>query len=228
MNIIKWIKENKKLVYIFIGFTLVMAIACVLLYYPMIDFFKDPMVVKKQLMDTGFLGQCIVTLAMTLQVVFVFLPGEIIEILAGFMYGPIGGMCICLLGAALGSCIIYLFVQKLGLRFIDKLLGKGKIDQVSFLKKQHNLDILLFIIFLIPGTPKDIITYFMPLTSMSLSRFLCITTIARIPSVITSTISGTALGLAQYDVMIAVLAVTAIVSIIGLYLYKHKVSKVIL
>lgn len=228
MKVYKWLKRNKKLMYMIGIFTVIMAIACILLYYPMIDFFKNPMVIKSQLDQTDIFGQCIVTIAMTLQVVFVFLPGEIIEILAGFMYGPIGGMLICLLGAALGSCIIYLFVQKLGLGFIDKFLGSGKIDEVRFLKKQKNLDIIIFIIFLIPGTPKDIITYFMPLTTMPLSKFLLITTIARIPSVITSTISGTALGLAQYDVMIFVLVATAIVSIIGLYLYKCKVRKVIL
>lgn len=221
-------KQNRKLLYMISGFTIIMAIACILLYYPMIDFFKDPTAIKSQLAETGIFGQCIVTMTMTLQVIFVFLPGEIIEILAGFMYGPIGGMLICLLGAALGSCIIYLFVQKLGLRFIDTFLGKGKIDEVRFLKKQKNLDIIIFIIFLIPGTPKDIITYFIPLTTMPLSKFLWITTIARIPSVITSTISGTALGLAQYDVMIFVLVGTAIVSIIGLCIYKRKVCKVIL
>lgn len=224
----QYIKQNKKLVYILGAFILSMAIACLALYFPMKEFFENPTMIKDELLKMGILGQFIVTLAMTLQVVFVFLPGEIIEILAGFMYGSIGGLFLCLLGAALGSSIIYLFVQKFGLVFIDKILGHGKIEECSFLKKQKHLDLLIFIIFLIPGTPKDIITYFIPLTPMPLSKFLIISSIARIPSIITSTISGGALAIANYNVMFMVLAVTAIISLIGLYFYKNKIRSTVL
>lgn len=218
----KFIKQNKRLLLTILGFTIVMAIACLLLYYPMMDFLKDPTALKQQLESYGILGKGILVLCMTLQVVFVFLPGEIIEVLAGFLYGPMEGMFLCLLGAALGSSIIYLFVQKLGLRFIDKFIGKGKLEEVSFLKNQDRLGIVLFIIFFIPGTPKDIITYFMPLTNMSLSKFLLITSIARIPSVISSTIGGNALGLAQYEFMATIFIITGIFSLAGLWFYKVK------
>lgn len=224
----QYIRKNKKLFYILSGFTIIMAIICLTLYFPMKDLFQNPTAIKEDLLKIGFMGQVVVTLVMTLQVVFVFLPGEVIEILAGFMYGAWGGMLLCLIGSAIGSSIIYLFVQKFGLTFIDKLLGQGKIEECSFLKKQKHLDLIVFIIFLIPGTPKDIITYFMPLTPMPLSKFLIITSIARIPSIITSTVSGGALAVANYEVMFAVLIITAIVSIIGLYFYKNKIRSTIL
>lgn len=221
-----FIKKNKKTIFIAIICMLLMGVVCLLLYEPMMNFLKDPEALKKHLESYGIFGGFILVLVMTLQVVFVFLPGEIVEVLAGFIYGPMEGMLLCLLGAALGSTIIYMFVRKLGIKFIDKLLGKGKLEEVSFLRNNDKLDVLIFIIFFIPGTPKDIITYFIPLTDMKLSKFLIITSIARIPSVISSTIGGNALGLAQYEFTIFVFAITGIFSLIGLYFYKVKIHNI--
>lgn len=219
----EFIKKHKKTILLAIACMILMGAACLLLYEPMMNFLKDPEALKKHLESYGVFGSFILVLVMTLQVVFVFLPGEIVEVLAGFIYGPIEGMLLCLLGAALGSSIIYAFVRKLGIKFIDRLLGKGKLEQVSFLRNNDKLDVLLFIIFFIPGTPKDIITYFIPLTDMKLSKFLMITSVARIPSVISSTIGGNALGLAQYEFTIFVFVITGIFSLIGLYFYKVKI-----
>lgn len=221
-----FIKKNKKTIFIAIICMILMGVVCLLLYEPMMNFLKDPEALKKHLESYGIFGGFILVLVMTLQVVFVFLPGEIVEVLAGFIYGPMEGMLLCLLGAALGSTIIYMFVRKLGIKFIDKLLGKGKLEEVSFLRNNDKLDVLIFIIFFIPGTPKDIITYFIPLTDMKLSKFLIITSIARIPSVISSTIGGNALGLAQYEFTIFVFAITGIFSLIGLYFYKVKIHNI--
>lgn len=218
-----FIKKYKKMILIVVLAIAMMGIVCFLLYEPMMDFLKDPEALKKHLESYGIFGSFILVLIMTLQVVFVFLPGEIVEVLAGFIYGPIEGMMLCLIGAAIGSSIIYIFVKKFGLCFIDKFIGKGKLEEVSFLRNNDKLDFLIFIIFFIPGTPKDIITYFIPLTDMKLSKFLMITSVARIPSVISSTIGGNALGMAQYKFTIFVFVVTGVFSLIGLYFYKVKI-----
>ena len=96
----------------------------------------------------------------------------------------------------------------------------------KFLRKnKEKRNILCFIIFFIPGTPKDIMTYFIPLTDMKLSTFLFITTIARIPSIITSTIGGHAIGVENYIFSIIVFVITAIVSLIGIYIYRKITTK---
>ena len=221
----QYLKQKKKeLSFIFICF-LVMGLACLLLYQPLMDILKDPQVLRTQLQSYGIGGQLLLIGIMTLQVVFVFLPGEIIEIMAGFIYGPIVGMIICMIGRAVGSSIIYLFVKKCGIRFIDKLIGLDKVNEVEFLKNKEKRNILCFIIFFIPGTPKDIMTYFIPLTDMKLSTFLFITTIARIPSIITSTIGGHAIGVENYIFSIIVFVITAIVSLIGIYIYRKITTK---
>jgi uncharacterized membrane protein YdjX (TVP38/TMEM64 family) len=78
---------------------------------------------------------------------------------------------------------------------------------------------------LIPGTPKDLLSYFVGLTEMKLSEWLIITTIARIPSVATSTIGGNALGEGNYITAITVFAITAVVSILGILIYNYITKK---
>lgn len=222
MNFIK--QKKKELLVILIGIVL-MGIICLFFYQPMMDIFKNPQALRYQLKDLGILGYVVLMLIMAMQVIFVFLPGEIIEIMAGFLYGPIGGLITCLIGSLIGSSLIFGFVHKFGIQFIDKLIGKDKINEIHFLKDTKKRNILLFMIFFIPGTPKDILTYIMPLTDMKLSHFLFITTIARIPSIITSTVGGHAIGVENYMFSIFVFVITGIVSLIGIYFYKRMNEK---
>lgn len=217
----KFFKEHKKdlfKLFIMIGS---MGIACLLLYQPMMKILENPQVLKQQLQFFGIFGQILFVGIMMLQVIFVFLPGEIVEVMAGFLYGPIYGMILCMIGSGIGSAFIYSFVKKFGIRFIDRLLGIEKINQVKFLNNKEKRNILCFIIFFIPGTPKDILTYCIPLTDMKLSTFLFITTIARIPSIITSTMSGYAIGMKEYTFSIIIFFLTGLISLLGLYIYKR-------
>lgn len=219
------IKENKKLIYRLLLATFIMAGFCLILYKPFVYLLNNPEHLKAQLDQFGNWGKLFLILIMAVQVVFVFLPGEIIEVASGFCYGEIQGLVICLLGAMIGTVIIYWFVEKYGIRFINKFFNQEKLHEISFLKGKKNLELILFIIFFIPGTPKDILTYFAPLTRIKLSSFLLITTVARIPSIITSTIGGHSLSEQNYPFTIAVFVITGIISIVGLFAYKWYINK---
>ena len=219
------IKENKKLIYRLLLATFIMAGFCLILYKPFVYLLNNPEHLKAQLDQFGNWGKLFLILIMAVQVVFVFLQGEIIEVASGFCYGEIQGLVICLLGAMIGTVIIYWFVEKYGIRFINKFFNQEKLHEISFLKGKKNLELILFIIFFIPGTPKDILTYFAPLTRIKLSSFLLITTVARIPSIITSTIGGHSLSEQNYPFTIAVFVITGIISIVGLFAYKWYINK---
>lgn len=221
----KLMKEHQKEIKGISLCVVIMAIVCLLLYQPMMDIFKDPQLLRHQLQNLGIFGQLAFVGIMALQVVFVFLPGEIVEVMAGFVYGPLGGLIACMVGSAIGSSLIYIFVKKFGIRFIEKFIGLDKINEISFLHNKEKRNVLCFIIFFIPGTPKDLLTYFIPLTDMKLSTFLFITTIARIPSIITSTIGGHAIGVENYLFSIVVFVVTGIISLFGIYVYKRISSQ---
>lgn len=172
----------------------------------------------------GWKGRFILLGLQCLQVVVAFIPGEIIELGAGYAYGAFQGLLICLVGVALSSSIIFLLVKKIGTPMVEMFISREKMKQLAFLNDERKLKRLTFWLFFIPGTPKDVLTYFVGLTDMSLLQFLFITLIARIPSVVSSTVCGQMLGDKDYVTAAIVFAATGIISIIGYYLYNRFVE----
>lgn len=176
----------------------------------------------------GWKGRFILLGIQCLQVVVALIPGEIIELGAGFAYGAIEGTLLCLLGVGLSSSIIFLLVKKFGTPIVEVFLPREKIQQLRFINSSEKLKKLVFFLFLIPGTPKDVLTYFVGLTDLRLWSFLTISLIARIPSVVSSAVCGKMLGDRDYVTAILVYAVTGAVSIAGYNIYtsilKHRQS----
>lgn len=213
--------NNKKTIITIIFSCLIMALLCLIGYQPFMQFLNNPTKLKETLNQYHIFGYFILIIIMALQVIFIFLPGEIIEVASGFCYGVIGGTLICLIGASLGTIVIYFLIKHFGVKFASKLIDLNKINELKIIKKNKNLEIIIFIIFFIPGTPKDLFTYLVPFTTIKLPTFLLITGIARIPSIITSTISGSALFNQNYQFTITIFIITGILSLVGLSYYHH-------
>ena len=124
-----------------------------------------------------------------MQVVIAFIPGEIVEQACGLL-GPYIGTLICLVSTVAGSCFVLLLVRKFGRNLVYAIYPKEKIDSISFLHDHKKRNFLTVALFFIPGTPKDILTYAIGLTDMSIPLYIALTTLARLPSIVMSTVSG--------------------------------------
>lgn len=173
----------------------------------------------------GFLGGFVALGIQFLQVFIAFIPGEFVEVGLGYAFGAVGGTLICLLGVGLASSLIFLLVKKWGIRVVELFVSAEKINSLSFINNENKLKRLTFILFLIPGTPKDMLTYIVPLTRIKLSEFLFLSLIARIPSVVTSTVGGHLFEDGKYLEGIVLLAVTVAISILGLFIYNKITAK---
>lgn len=188
---------------------------------PLIEKLEDPDGFRRWV-DGHHLWGRLAFIGMTiLQVVVAVIPGEPMEIGAGYAFGAWEGMFLCLVGVALGSAIIYAFTRLLGVRMVEAFISREKLNSLSFIRNHRKLNLIIFIAFLIPGTPKDVLTYFIGLTPMKLHVFLGLSLAARIPSVISSTLGGDALGSQNYTMAIVVFAVTAVLSLIAILIYKR-------
>ena len=116
--------------------------------------------------------------------------------------------------------IILLAVRKFGVKIVEVFFPIEKIRELKFLQNPKRLNVMTFVVFLIPGTPKDLLSYFIGLTDMKITVWLFITTVARIPSLITSILTGSALGNKKYEVAVIVLIITLAVSGVGLIIYN--------
>ena len=123
------------------------------------------------------------------QVVIAFIPGEIVEQACGVL-GPYIGTLVCLISTVMGSCFVIFMVRKFGRNLLYALCPKEKIDSISFLHDPKKRNPLTFFLFFIPGTPKDVLTYAIGITDMSIPLYIALTTVARLPSIIMSTLSG--------------------------------------
>ncbi len=188
---------------------------------PMVRFVQAPELFRAWVDDHGIWGNLAFLGMMFLQVVIAIIPGEPLEIGAGYAFGFWEGTLLCMLGIFLGSAVVFLLVRRFGTHLVEVFFDKEKIRSLKFLQESKKRDLLIFLVMFIPGTPKDLLSYFAGLTDIKLGRWLLITTVARIPSVVTSTVGGNAVGEQNYLFAILVFAATLAVSGLGLWIYQR-------
>ena len=184
------------------------------------EYLADPDLVRERIGEHYFLGALALVLISAAQVVVALVPGEVVEIAAGYVFGSWIGSFLCLVGIVLGSSTTILLVRRFGARFVYAFYPKEKIDALPIINDPAKRNLLTFILFVIPGTPKDLFTYAIGLTDMSIPLYIALTTVARFPSVILSTVSGNAVGDENYTKAILFAVITAAVSGIGLLIYN--------
>lgn len=164
----------------------------------------------------GVFGVLLMLGIQVLQIVVAVIPGEPIELIMGLMYGTWGGLALTLTGILIGSAIIYFCMKRFGTGFASKFVDTNGFKKFRFLNNPAKRDSFIFLLFFIPGTPKDVLTYFAPLTGIPFGRFITIATLARIPSVVTSTLVGSSVSKGEFLKSLIVFAITGVVGIAGI------------
>ena len=159
-----------------------------------------------------------------LQVFIALIPGEVVESVAGFLYGPLLGTLLCYIGIAMASSMVFFLTRKFGIKLVEVFVSREKINSMRFLNTEKKRNYVIFLIFFIPGTPKDLLTYFAGLTDIKFGTFLALSLAARLPSVVSSTFGGHLIGEKNYTPAIVVYGLTAVCSILGMIFY-NKWSK---
>lgn len=157
------------------------------------------------------------------QVLFAFIPGEFVEIAAGYIYGSVWGTILCLVGVAPASCLIFGLTRLLGNKFTNIMLDSRDLKRLKFLQDEKKLTLMFFLLYFLPGTPKDLITYFAGITKIKFIPFLIISVLCRIPSILTSTLVGDALLEGKLIESIIIFSITGIIVIVGWFTF-HKLS----
>ncbi|MCI9466733.1 MAG: TVP38/TMEM64 family protein [Ruminiclostridium sp.] len=191
---------------------------------PMLRLASEPEAFRQWIEQRGLAGRFLYVGMVFLQVMVAIIPGEPLEIVGGCAFGTVEGMLLCLLGGMLGSIVVIILVRRYGMRLVSLFFSQEKLQSIRFLKSSPRRTFLFLVIFTIPGSPKDLLCYFAGLTDISLPALFVICALGRIPSVVTSTIVGDALGTSQYIMAVVVFVVTLAVSCVGLLLYQ-KICK---
>ena len=173
----------------------------------------------------GPLGPLVVLGLQVLQVFIALIPGEIVESAAGYILGPWLGTVICYLGIAIASTLIFTLTRRYGVRLVEVFISREKINELRFLNTEQKRNNLIFLLFFIPGTPKDLLTYFVGLTDIRLRTFLFLSMFARVPSMVSSTFGGHLLGQERYIGAVILYGITGILSLGGMVGYNRYLKK---
>lgn len=167
--------------------------------------------------NAGPLGFLILLAMQFMQIVVAFIPGEVVQMAAGMMYGPWLGAAVVLLGCIISSAFVFAVVHRLGAPFVRDMVPTKYLDEFNAFEESGKLSIVVFILFLIPAMPKDTFTYLVPLTNMRMRDFLVLSNVGRIPGIVISTYAANGLvdgNITQSIIIFAVVAVIAIVAIV--------------
>lgn len=210
-----------------VAFMVLMVVIVVVAWPYITDVFTEGGVERlvERVQNAGAAGVFVLLGMQFLQIVVAFIPGEVVQLAAGLMYGPWLGALFILVGCVISSAIVYQLVHKLGAPFVQGMVSTEHLERFKKFEETGKLDIIVFVLFLIPGMPKDVFTYIVPLTNMPFGRFLALTNIGRIPGVLGSTYA--AAGFANGEivgplVVIGLLAVLAVLAIV----FREKIMDV--
>lgn len=187
---------------------------------------------KETVDNSGILGLLALFGLQVAQIFLVVLPGEPIEILAGMCYGWLGGTIFIMVSACIISTIIYAIVKKFGKNFVCSFCDEKKVEKIENSKLFQNpkmIEKIMLVLFLLPGTPKDLLVYIAGLLPIKPIRFILISTLARFPSVISSTLAGDSFAVGDWKKSVLLYVLVFILVAIVIYIYnkfdKEKVTK---
>lgn len=231
-------KRNKTIKIIIFIITIIILIGCTIYLYPIMKELlktegRENLKIKIQ--RNGPNGILLLLGLEAAQIFLPILPGEPIEILAGMCYGTFGGLIFIMLSVFIVTAMIFFMVRKFGRDFVYTMVSKEKIQKIENSKlftHPKQIEYIMLILFLLPGTPKDLLTYLAGLLPIKPTRFIVIATLARFPSIISSTYAGATLingnwkiGLLMY---VGIFVVVGIAILLAKKFDKTEITKEIL
>lgn len=187
------------------------------------DLLQDPHRLKEMITSFGPYSPLIYILLQLSQVVATPIPGGAVEFLGGYLFGVKAGLLYSMIGSIVGSWLAFSMARLLKRWVVEKFVSPKTMKKFDYLTGHEGV-ILSFLLFLIPGFPKDALCYILGLTPMHLGIFLMISTIGRIPGTWMATLQGAKAFEHQYKLFLILLGISALV-ILVFYIYHDEIHR---
>lgn len=185
-------------------------------------FFMDKEKILAFIYSLGPLGWAGFVSLQVLQVVAAPIPGEVTGLIGGYLYGPLLGVLLSTIGLTIGSLIAFSLSRIFGRPFVEKFVKKETMEKYDFLL-HHKGAFLVFLLFLIPGTPKDFLCYILGLGHLTTREFLIMSTVGRLGGTVLLTLGGNYIHQHQYRQFFVLLGAAVIVVFFTLA-YKDRLE----
>ena len=187
---------------------------------------------KEKVNQSKILGFLILLGLEIAQIILAVLPGEPVEVLAGICFGTFWGTIFLMFSIFITTVLIYVLVKKNGKKFICEFFSKEQVEKIEnskLFQDEKKIEMVMILLFLIPGTPKDLFVYIGGLLPIKSSRFIAIASLLRFPSIISSTIAGNNLLGGKWQVSILAYVITFLITFLIIFIInkcdKNKISE---
>ena len=161
-----------------------------------------------------------------IQIVICIIPGQPIQFASSYLYGVLGGFLISLVGAFIGTVITYYLAKFLGNDALHVIFGEEKVKSYVRKLNSRRAYVIIFLLYLIPGIPKDVTSYIAGISNIRLRPFIFLSILGRSPGVLESLLFGTFLAHRNYF-GIAMLIIASIIILLICYIKRDVLLKFI-
>lgn len=214
-------RSKSKMILLALSALFIIAVT-VMVAKPLTQFVSNPEQFRLWVAQRGAAGVLAFMGMNIVQVLLAIIPGGPFEIAAGYAFGTWKGAVLCDISMTAASVIIFLLVRRYGFRFIEFFVEKETITSLGFLRTTPKSIGFLLLFYLLPGMPKDLMSYAVGLTDMPLWLFAVINLAGRFPAIWLSASSGSALGLRNYEIALGMFIIIAVLYLAGLLLWRRR------
>lgn len=192
---------------------------------PLTRFVSNANQVGEYLASFGMWGAGVFVLLQALQVIIAPIPGEVTQFAGGFIYGTIPGTLFSMMGILMGSAVVFGLGRWFGLPFLKVVMSEKTFQKFEFLLNHPKTELVILILFLIPGSPKDILTYLAGLTPVKPLHFFVAAMVARFPGILLSSYIGAHVEAKAYGPVIVASVIALGLFVTGVLLQDRIVKK---
>ncbi|MBN2737211.1 MAG: TVP38/TMEM64 family protein [Spirochaetales bacterium] len=225
--------DNKKKIISLVAFPLIFL--CILLLFIFLwqkygALFFSAEKLQEWIGNYGILAPIVFIVIQALQVIIFVIPGEIPQVAGGYLFGMVLGSVYSIAGILLGSAFNFFIGKKLGLPFVEAVFGQKNSGRILGMlnddKKKRIVIGIFFILFVIPGLPKDVLTYLAGISTIPFGFFMLVSGLGRLPGIIGSAVMGDAAASQNWTLLIVISTIALVLFLIG-FLYRDKIMDLI-
>lgn len=211
---------------IFIILIVVLIVYLSIMYGPDVTrLVSNPKKFRVFILSYGRISALIFMLFQILQVVIAVIPGEVVQIAGGYIFGTLMGTVYSLVGIIAGYIIVFFTVRLFGFRLVKQLVSEKNLEKFYKLINSPGSEFLIFFLFFLPGIPKDMLVYICGLTPVKPVQFFIIVMAARLPAMIGASFIGANIQHENYYVAIIISIISCILFIVG-FIFKNRIISV--
>lgn len=196
-------------------------------YYKYFYILKNPHRIKQIIMSYGEYSILAFSILQVLQVIAFFIPGEVVQIAGGYIYGITWGTMLSLLGITIGSIVVYNISRFYGRPLIKKIISEKDLKFFEKVLRMGSTNHIVFLLYLIPGIPKDVLAYICGISSISFKDFVMYSTLGRLPGIFMSAYFGAKLGSENKAILIIIGILATALFVAGVFKGEKIVASMV-